>query len=562
MHVARLVFVIIICLIPMTFGVQAEPEGPLATQFKLDKIATPENVDVGDTVLVELTFKNRWTKDAEIQVTDVNPNPTWFKIDETSITGDAEYVAAIPDTTPESIVWKDILEQGETRTVTFKMDVIGGAGYKAVNWAHLVLKQPFEPSVTDQDDFADIFIAPEAPLLERIDNDDGDDSYLVEWSEVTGALVYQLEEDDSTEFDTPDPVYTGEDSEVTLVGRAPGKWYYRVIAIGLTPSQPSNVESATVVIGVPQLYDIVNPDREADYTVEWSEVTGATSYTLEEDDSAGFGSPTTRYLGPNLTYQVPEQPDGVWYYRVRANGPGGITSEWSLPKSTRVGGSVARIAMLPVVIRIWPPVPETPSLQPILNTGGSGDYSVNWSAAARAKTYILEEGTDSTFHDTGEIYVGTETSYDVVGRGASRLFYRVKARNPSGESEWSNVQKLDVLWEAEPNDSSAQANGPIVSDLTYFGRFPQGALDVSDYFFFDLPAGRAVELYLTNIPAGQNYDLVLRDTSLNIRGYSGQPGNANEYINASVAAGRYLVQVYHRSGSGSSQPYHLKAVYE
>jgi hypothetical protein len=202
-------------------------------------------------------------------------------------------------------------------------------------------------------------------------------------------------------------------------------------------------------------------------------------------------------------------------------------------------------------------------LQPILNPGGIGDYTVEWSTAARAKTYVLQEATDSAFQDVEEAYKGAETRFQAEGIGASRLFYRVKASNPSGESEWSNVQSVDILWESESNDSAAEANGPIASGLTYFGTFPQGAQDASDYFFFELPTGRNVEIRLTNIPAGQNYDLVLRDINLEPPvGYSGQPSNSDEYIGVSAAAGQYFIQVFHREGIGSNQPYHLRAVFE
>jgi hypothetical protein len=443
------------------------------------------------------------------------------------------------------------------------MRILGGAGQTEINSASLILKGPAQTLPDTPVADAEIFIKPSAPLLQPIDNADGDDSYVVAWNEVTGALAYVLEEDSSNAFESPASVYSGSDSEVLLQNRAPGTWYYRVFAIGSgTVSQPSNTESATVIMGVPQLYDIANPDGEANYQVEWSAVVGATDYTLQEDDDPAFSSPTTRYLGPDNSFPVTGQPDGTWHYRVLANGPGGATSEWSLPKSTRVGGPLARIALLPVLVRTWPLIPQTPTLQPISNPGGVGDYAVGWSAAARAKTYVLEEGTGSDFVDA-ETYVTEETSLPFEGYGASRLFYRVKARNPSGESGWSNSQQVDILWEAEPNDSAGEADGPIVSGLTYFGTFPPDAQDVSDYFFFDLPAGRNVEIRLTNIPAGQNYNLVLRDINLQPpRGYSAQPGNSDEYIGVAVPAGRYFIQVFHFAGNGSTQPYHLQAMFE
>ena len=120
-----------------------------------------------------------------------------------------------------------------------------------------------------------------------------------------------------------------------------------------------------------------------------------------------------------------------------------------------------------------------------------------------------------------------------------------------------------MLWEAEPNDQAlSQANGPLVSGLTYYGLFPNAA-DVQDYFYVDLPAAHAVELWLTNIPLGQDYSLVLRNAALQTVGYSAQPGNTDEYIQTGVLpAGRYYVQVYNASSGGSIQPYHLRVIYE
>jgi hypothetical protein len=209
-------------------------------------------------------------------------------------------------------------------------------------------------------------------------------------------------------------------------------------------------------------------------------------------------------------------------------------------------------------------MPETPRLQPISNPGGVRDYTVSWSTAARAKTYILEEGTSSDFLGAEEIYVGEATSQPVEGDGATRLLYRVKARNPSGESAWSNIEKVDILWEAESNDSASEANGPIVSGLTYYGTFPPDAEDASDYFAFEPTIDGTVEIHLTNIPAGQDYNLILRDPAdlENPLGYSGERGSSDEHIRASVPTGRYLIQVFHFTGNGSTQPYHLRADFQ
>jgi hypothetical protein len=122
---------------------------------------------------------------------------------------------------------------------------------------------------------------------------------------------------------------------------------------------------------------------------------------------------------------------------------------------------------------------------------------------------------------------------------------------------------VQVLWEAEPNDDAlSEANGPILPGLTYYGNL-SGDGDIHDYFCFDLSVDQSVELWLTDIPDGHDYDLVLRDPGLTPPvGYSGGPGNSPEHIETGIlAAGRYYIQVYRHSPGGSTQPYHLRLEY-
>ena len=221
-------------------------------------------------------------------------------------------------------------------------------------------------------------------------------------------------------------------------------------------------------------------------------------------------------------------------------------------------------AYLPLVVRGWPPVPGVPALHPISNPEGLGTYLVTWDTATRAETYILEEAKVSSFDVSWQIYAGPATNHLVSGQGAARYYYRVKARNSWGDGRWSKVEQVDVLWEAEPNDNGlTQANGPIIPGLTYYGTF-EDAADLQDYFYLDLPASHSVELYLSNIASGENYDLVLRDTNCEtVVGYSAQPGNANEHIlTPPLPVGRYYIQVYNYSQVGSEQPYYLRVIYD
>ena len=220
---------------------------------------------------------------------------------------------------------------------------------------------------------------------------------------------------------------------------------------------------------------------------------------------------------------------------------------------------VIHLVYLPAIASSWPPVPATPDLDPVENADGDGSFSLNWTASAQAESYVLEEAKDSDFANAIAIYAGPATNYPVSNRAAARYYYRVKARIATAESGWSSPRTVDVRWELEPNDQPpAQVNGPIVPTLTYFGTFLNGN-DVSDYFFFNLHAPRRVVVWLSSIPDGMNYDLVLRDDSLAVQGYSAQLSNDDEEIQTGILPpGRYYIQVFHRSGAGSAEPYQLR----
>lgn len=213
---------------------------------------------------------------------------------------------------------------------------------------------------------------------------------------------------------------------------------------------------------------------------------------------------------------------------------------------------------MPLVLRNWPP---SPVLQPVSNPDGVGSYDVCWTADW-GNLFVLEEAADSAFTGAAEVYRGPDTCGAITGNGAARYYYRVKACLGSTWSGWSSVEQVDVLWEAEPNDDApGEANGPIVSGLTYFGTLAP-TTDIKDYFYFALTDPHSVEIWLTDIPAGHNYDLCLRYPSLDAITCSCSGGNESEHIlTDELSTGLYYVQVYNRSHSESTHAYHLRVVY-
>ena len=169
-----------------------------------------------------------------------------------------------------------------------------------------------------------------------ISNPDGDEEYLVDWNDVTGATSYRLEEDDNSGFTSPIVRYEGGNSQYEITGQQGGLWYYRVRAGNEFGNSPwLNTQTVSVAPAAPVLLPISNPDGNGDYLVDWDVAVGATAYELQEDDNSGFTSPTVRYTGSNSAYQINGQQGGTWYYRVRASNVGG-NSPWSNIKSVGV----------------------------------------------------------------------------------------------------------------------------------------------------------------------------------------------------------------------------------
>jgi hypothetical protein len=330
---------------------------------------------------------------------------------------------------------------------------------------------------------------------------------------------------------------------------------------------------AVAITGVSNAFD-AEPDRDSPSTV----TIDPAAVTLTAGDCQLFTLTGEDAYGN--AFDATDDADTTF----SADGGGSLTDnefcaetagEWTVTGSYRGRQDTAQVTIeaaayavyLPLVLRRYPTIPDIPTLFAIENGDEDGSYTVRWSASERATSYVLQEAAKAmapTEGDFSAVYAGASTYRAISGQGAARYHYRVKARNSWGESNWSSVEWVDVLWEAEPNDDAlTQANGPIVSGLTYYGVFPSGA-DEKDYYYFELPTARGVELRLTNIPSGHDYDLVLRDPA-NMDdpvGYSGESGNADEHIVTGVLhAGRYYVQVYNRSGSASSEPYHLKVTY-
>ncbi|HEY2902661.1 MAG TPA: hypothetical protein VGL59_18910 [Polyangia bacterium] len=94
------------------------------------------------------------------------------------------------------------------------------------------------------------------PTLSLAAPPDGNGSFRLTWSAVVGALRYVVEESDALDFLDDKVVYAGPGQDVTLYGRADGRYHYRVHAEGTVATM-----SPVIVIGSDgALFDVSDVD--------------------------------------------------------------------------------------------------------------------------------------------------------------------------------------------------------------------------------------------------------------------------------------------------------------
>ena len=192
---------------------------------------------------------------------------------------------------------------------------------------------------------------PAAPVLNAISNTGQEDAYVVSWQAATGATEYTLWESSNNSACSGATLrYQGTALSYSVTGQPNETWYYCVQASNAAGDSPMSGSRSTTVlvqaIAAPILSAISNADGDGDYTVAWSSVGAANSYTLEVANNPYFVDPTEAYSGSGTSHGVTGQPEGRWYYRVRAFSAD-ARSPWSNSQSVSVHSKV----YLPYVVR-------------------------------------------------------------------------------------------------------------------------------------------------------------------------------------------------------------------
>ncbi|MBN1875738.1 MAG: fibronectin type III domain-containing protein [Anaerolineae bacterium] len=295
---------------------------------------------------------------------------------------------------------------------------------------------------------------PETPVLHPITYTTGNNWYFVTWGKITDAFIYILEESKKDpHFMNPTEVSTSEQSYYAE-GKSIGTYYYRVRARNVTgESRWSNVVSVTVASSTRSAFEleptvpalVVAADtphievniKQAGAADNWITVTNVTA--------ASGGD----WWDWTYDWELPVFNDDTGYViQTRAKMASGNYGDVDTIAVTIRNGT--RYVYMPLVVRRWPPVPYSTTLDAISNTDGDNVFMLTWVYGnhpdAPATSYTLQQAKDEAFTTEVVNYAGIAAlSYQVTVSTPGVYYYRVRAFNSYGQGPVSNARSITIL---------------------------------------------------------------------------------------------------------------------
>lgn len=265
-------------------------------------------------------------------------------------------------------------------------------------------------------------------------------NYAVSWTALGGITEYRLQV--AVNGGAWGAAYTGTALSQSYSGQAAGSYAYRVQACnpaGCGPySTTVTVQSVHAPASAPSL-SVPAVGAEGNFTVSWTGVSGATSYTLERSINGGGWASVYSGAGGSVSYSA--QAAGTYAFRVSACNAAGCG-----PQSA-VG----------TVQAIYAPT-ATPTIS-VPALGANGAYAVGWSAVGGANAYTLERSDNGGAWTA--VYNGAGTGQSYSGQAVGSYAFRVKGCNAAGCGPYSATGTVQVLYApaSAPGVSAPASNG-------------------------------------------------------------------------------------------------------
>jgi hypothetical protein len=283
--------------------------------------------------------------------------------------------------------------------------------------------------------------------------------FTANWSIVTGATEYLLYVNDGTSPLTGyDPKTLATNSEVISGLAANTTYHYSVKARSSSGTSTSSVTIDVTTLPTAPSSPTVTGISQTGFTANWTSVAGISEYQLDvsQDNFAtnisGYDNLTVSATSKTITGLTP----GTSYkFRVRAK---------------NVTGGSANSSSVDALL-----IPATPVANAATTVTASG-FNLSWSPTAGISNYVLDVSDKSDFSTflTGynQKIIASSTTQEILTalQSGTTYYYRVKSRNASGDSPFSNsVSQITVPGKPVLNiaqqitSSSFQASWPEVT---------------------------------------------------------------------------------------------------
>ncbi len=288
--------------------------------------------------------------------------------------------------------------------------------------------------------FTTIVAAPGAPSLSS-PSDNATDVELTPtftWSAGSGSTdSYRIDVSTASDFAS----LAVSDSGNVSTSFTPGgplltetEYFWRVRGKNVGGSSDwSSTFSFTTVPPPPAVPTLTSPADAAtgvsvDPTLEWGAVSGADTYTVQLDTDPAFGSPDQSQTQASTSFSPTTLSEGTTYYwRVKANGPGGDSGYSSRSFTTLFNPPGAPTLTSPADNAT--DVSLTPTLVWSAGSGTSDTYRIDVSTASDFSSFVISDSSSSTTSFAVVSALSTSTEY----------FWRVRGKNPGGPGAWSST---------------------------------------------------------------------------------------------------------------------------
>ena len=157
-----------------------------------------------------------------------------------------------------------------------------------------------------------------------------------------------------------------------------------------------------------------------------------------------------------------------------------------------------------------------------------------------------------TFADCNQV----QNAWAAVGLGSAALTASTKVYLPVLINGTGGATDAFIY---EPNDDVSQAYGPLSSGVTYWA-YLQTNGDVDIYHF--TTSGGFIDISLSSLPSGTNYDLELYNNAGQLVGVSYNSGTTDDSISGTAPAGKYYIYISPTTtASSTTDSYQLAVTY-